>query len=72
MTKVTYYMYSYDTCCMSRERMEMDGRDSTKCKKNQEKGQMELIEMLMIIRRKMNNVIFFILSTNRQWLDGCV
>ena len=21
MTKVTYYMYSCDTCCMSRERM---------------------------------------------------
>ena len=21
MTKVTYYMYPYDTCCMSRERV---------------------------------------------------
>ena len=26
----------------------------------------------MIIRRKKNSVIFFILSTNGQWLDGCV
>ena len=37
MTKVTYYMYSCDTCCMSRERMEMDGRDSAKCKKKSRK-----------------------------------
>ena len=33
MTKVTYYMYSYDTCCKIREKMEMDGRDSAKCQK---------------------------------------
>ena len=32
--KVTYDMYSCDTCCMSREMMEMDGRDSAKCKKS--------------------------------------
>ena len=31
MTKVTYYMYSCDICCMSREMMEMDDRDSVKC-----------------------------------------
>ena len=45
MKKVTYYMYSCDTCCKIREMMEMDGLDSAKCqkKKNQEKGtQMEL------------------------------
>ena len=34
MTKVTYNMYSCDTCCMSREMMEMDGRDSVKCQKS--------------------------------------
>ena len=34
VTKVTYYMYSCDTCCMSREMMEMDGRDSAKCQKS--------------------------------------
>ena len=38
VTKVTFYMYSCDTCCMSRESMKMDGLDSAKCKKNQEKG----------------------------------
>ena len=33
VTKVTHYMYSYDTCCMSREMMEMDDLDSAKCQK---------------------------------------
>ena len=33
VTKVTYNMYSCDTCCMSREMMEMDGRDDAKCQK---------------------------------------
>ena len=28
VTKVTYYMYSCDTCCMSREMMEMDSLDT--------------------------------------------
>ena len=31
MTKVTYYMYSCDTCCMIREMMEMNSRDCAKC-----------------------------------------
>ena len=35
VTKVTYNMYSCDTCCMSIEMIEMDGRDSVKCKKSQ-------------------------------------
>ena len=56
MTKVTYYMYSCDTCCMSRERVEMDGRDSAKCQKSRKGTHWELLELLMIIRRKMNNV----------------
>ena len=34
VTKVTYNMYSCYTCCMSREMMEMDGRDGAKCKKS--------------------------------------
>ena len=36
--KVTNNMYSCDTCCMSREMMEIDGRDNVKCRKIQEKG----------------------------------
>ena len=34
MIKVTYYMYSYDTCCMIREMMGMNGLDSAKCQKS--------------------------------------
>ena len=34
MTKVTYNMYSCAISCMSREMMEMDGRDSAKCQKS--------------------------------------
>ena len=34
MTKVTYCIYSCDTCCMSREMMKMDGLDSAKCQKS--------------------------------------
>ena len=38
VTKVTYYMYSCDTCCMSRGMMEMDGLDSVKCQNSEKKG----------------------------------
>ena len=34
VTKVTYNMYSCYTYCMSREMMEMDGRDGAKCQKS--------------------------------------
>ena len=34
VTKVTYNMYSCDTCCMSREMMEMDDQDCAKCQKS--------------------------------------
>ena len=37
MTKVTYYMYQCDTCCMSRERMRWMA-ESVPSVKNQEKG----------------------------------
>ena len=32
--KVTYNMYSCDTCCMNREMMEMDGLNIVKCQKS--------------------------------------
>ena len=34
VTKVTYNMYSYDTCRMSREMMEIEGLDSAKWQKS--------------------------------------
>ena len=33
MTKVTYYLYSCDTCCKIRKMMEIDGLDCAKCQK---------------------------------------
>ena len=38
VTKVTYNMYSCYTCCMDREMMEMDGRDSVNCRKSKRYG----------------------------------
>ena len=38
VTKVAYKMYSCDTYFMSREMMEMDGRDSAKCPNSGKKG----------------------------------
>ena len=50
VTKVTYNMYSCDTCCMSREMMEMDSRGSAKCQKSKSKDMIGIIEFdLMII-----------------------
>ena len=43
MTKVTYYMYSCDTCCMGREIMEMDGLDSAKCQKSRRRDMMGIM-----------------------------
>ena len=34
MIKVTYYMYSCDTCCKIREMMGMNDLDSAKCQKS--------------------------------------
>ena len=46
MKKVTYYMFSYDTCCKIREMMEMDDLDSAKCKKSRKWDIMGIFEML--------------------------
>ena len=34
VTKVTYNMYSCDICCMSREMIKTESRDSAKCQKS--------------------------------------
>ena len=44
VTKDTYNMYSCDTCFMSREMMEMEGRDSAKCLKSKRKDMIDIIE----------------------------
>ena len=42
--KVTYNMYSCDTCCMSREMMEIEGRDSVKCQKSKSRDMIGIIK----------------------------
>ena len=46
MTKVTYNMYSCDTCCMSREMMKMDGRDRAMCQIVTKRDKMRILEIL--------------------------
>ena len=55
MTKVTYYMYSSDTCCMISGEDEMDGLDSVECQKSRKRIHWELLELLMRIRQKLNS-----------------
>ena len=43
VTKVTYYMYSCDTCCKMGEMMEMDGLDSAKCQNPRRRDMMRII-----------------------------
>ena len=46
MTKVTYYMYPCDTCCMTSERMEMNGLDCAKCQNPKLRDMEGIFEML--------------------------
>ena len=46
VTKVTHYMYSCDTCCKSREMMEMDGLDSAKCQKSRKRDMVGIIKIV--------------------------
>ena len=62
MTKVTHYMYSCDTCCKIREMMEIDGLDCVKCQ-IKKRDMMRIMGIVNDNRRKLNSVIFFILST---------
>ena len=43
MTKVTYYMYSCDTCCMIREMMRMNDLDCAKCQKSRKMDKMRIL-----------------------------
>ena len=43
VTKVTYNMYSFDTCFMSREMMEMDGLNSAKWQKSRGRDALGII-----------------------------
>ena len=43
MTKVTYYMYSFDTCFKIREIIEMDVLNCAKCQKSGRGDMMRII-----------------------------
>ena len=52
VTKSTYNRYSCAISDMSREMMEMDGRDSAECRNWEKKGcKCHFFEMLMIIKQ---------------------
>ena len=53
VTKVTYNMYSCNTCCMSRGMMEMDGLDSAKCQKSRRRDMMRIIKIVNDNRTKL-------------------
>ena len=46
MTKVTYCMYSCDTCYKIREMMEMDGLDNAKCQKSRRRDTLGIIKIV--------------------------
>ena len=57
VTKVTYNMYLCDTCCMSREMMEMDGRDSVMCQKSRRRDIDVILEFVNNNRTKRNSCL---------------
>ena len=71
VTKVTYNMYSYYTCCMSREMMEMDGRGNAKCKKSKSRDIDGIIEFVLNDNKKKFCIVssppIEIRSQKREW-----
>ena len=55
MTKVTYYMYSWDTCYKIREMIEMDSLDSAKCQKSRKWDVMGIYEIVNDNKTKESN-----------------
>ena len=64
MTKVTYYMYSCDTCCMIREMIEMNGRDCAKCQKSRQRDMDGIMEMFNKNKTKCNSDLLLQRSKN--------
>ena len=70
VTKVTYNIYSCDTCCMSREMMEMDGRDSAMCQNPREGIWMTFLELFNENETKECIVVFFFFKIGDQNVRG--
>ena len=60
MTKVTYYMYSCDTCCNIREMMEMDDLDCPSVKNPKLRDMMGIFGMFNEEKDKKQIVVFSI------------
>ena len=70
VTKVTYNIYSCDTCCMSREMMEMDGRESAMCQNPREGTWMTFLELFNEDETKECIVVFFFFKIGDQNVRG--
>ena len=46
VTKVTYNMYTCYTCCISREMIEMDGRDRAMCQIVTKRDKIDILEFI--------------------------
>ena len=57
VTKVTYNMYTCYTCCVSREVMEMDSRDSAKCRKSKLRNIDGIIEFILNDNKTKNLIV---------------
>ena len=68
--KVTYNMYSCDTCCMSREMIETNDRDSAKCQKSKLRDMIGIIEMFNDNRTKVQIVIISYLKETKRKREG--
>ena len=56
MTKVTYYMYSCDTCCKIREMMEMNGRECVKCQNQDKRDISRIMRNVNDNKTRMNSI----------------
>ena len=56
-------MYTCYTCCMGREMMEMNGRDSAKCRKSK---LMDIIGIIEILNDNKDKILHSVVSHNEK------
>ena len=69
-TKVIYDTYSYTISGMSREKMEMDGRNSTECQNWENRDKLIILEIVKSLKDKIATVTFFFKLERKQKLGG--
>ena len=70
VTKVTYNIYTCDTCCMNREMIEIDGRESVMCQNPREWTWMAFLELFNEDETKECIVVFFFFKIGDQNVRG--